>query len=307
MSDLKNLRNTGIVRIGPDNQAGVPATVVVVGVPRSGTSMAANALHDAGVFLGNEYEPGVFEDREVARALENDDMTSLNLLARNNDLMHGVWGFKRPKAYQQMEDVLQQLRAPRIVMVTRDPVAIAVRNNISILQDTIAAIEQAAKATLNIASIISTLSCPALIVSYEKAMAAPRDFCAALLAFLGIADEGGRLERMTAGVQNGPDAYLKATRILYDGEFSIAADGTIDGWIMCNSSAFPVIDLMHDGKRLQELAYGPKFKRPPAPEFAGGFFRTKHLAGKLPPGKAGEDVYAQARDTVFRLRRTPPP
>lgn len=307
MSDLGNLRNTGIVHIGADNLLGYPTTVVVVGVPRSGTSMVANALHDAGVFLGNEFEPGVYEDREVAKALEHDDMTSLNLLARNNDLQHGVWGFKRPKAYQQMEDVLRQLREPRIVMVTRDPVAIAVRNNISILQDTIAAIEQAAKATLNIASIISSLSCPALIVSYEKAMAAPGDFCTALLAFLGIADEGGRLERMTAGMQNGPDAYLKATRILYDGEFSIAADGTVDGWIMCNSSAFPVIDLMCGGKRLQELAHGPKFKRPPAPEFAGGFFRTKRLAGKVASGMAGEDIQAQVRDTVFHLRRTPAP
>lgn len=302
LSDSQDLRNSGLVRIGGCNQAGAPATVVIAGVPRSGTSMIARALHEAGVYLGEAFQPGVFEDRELADAVDAQDLEALRRIAARNDAVHPVWGFKRPKAYAGLPAILQQLRAPRAIVIMRDPVAIARRNNVSTYKDILASIKWAAKATYDVARMLEGMHFPALIVSYEKALADPQALCNAVLNFIGLDADAAALARMAASVRNGPEDYLTTTAIRYDGEIAIAADGRIEGWIMSNTSAFPPLDLVDGSEIVGELHYGPKFTRAATPAMLGSFHRTHRLTGLVDPARAGSHIRARARDTIFMLR-----
>lgn len=304
MNELLDLRNTGLFRMGTDNGPGGVATIAIAGVPRSGTSMIAAILHEAGVYLGGNFEPGVFEDRDIADAIEADDPARLREIAARNNAAHRIWGFKRPKSYARLNDVLAELRAPRVIITMRDPVAIAMRNSISTYKDTLDSIRFAAKSTLEVARMLEALNYPALVLSYEKAIANPEGTCAALLTFIGMPADAALVARMAARIQNAPAAYLKATLLRYDGEISISPDGAIAGWIMSNNSEFPPVDLVRGTDTVCGLELGPKITRPPSPGLEGGFYRSRSLSGRIAPVQVGSDLHAQVRGTVFRLRRT---
>ena len=66
---MQELRNRGfsVLRATAPTDT---ATIIVVGVARSGTSMVASALRAMGVFLGDQVHDSVYEDIEIAAALE---------------------------------------------------------------------------------------------------------------------------------------------------------------------------------------------------------------------------------------------
>ncbi|MDH4317299.1 MAG: hypothetical protein OEV64_02825, partial [Desulfobulbaceae bacterium] len=67
MRKLDGLKNTGyfVLNDRQKAQGDTPATFVVFGVPRSGTSVIAGVLHHLGVFMGEEAHPPVYEDQAI--------------------------------------------------------------------------------------------------------------------------------------------------------------------------------------------------------------------------------------------------
>jgi hypothetical protein len=106
------LTNPGVVCLNRPDQPSVQKTIIVVGIPRSGTSMVASALECMGVFMGQYIDQAVYEDIAIAHALESGDLPKLEGLIESRNRSHRVWGFKRPTAFKIMESFVQYFRNP---------------------------------------------------------------------------------------------------------------------------------------------------------------------------------------------------
>jgi hypothetical protein len=170
--------SSGIICLNPA-PAQTIATIIVSGVGRSGTSMAASALHDLGLYIGSDWLPGLYEDQPMRRALYHffhDERAGC--IARYNAL-NPKWGFKFPSLHRHMHPPeLGQFRAPRLIVMCRD--AVAVSNRAGVDPSKIL-IEQAA-----MMAFAQAVTFPVLLASYEKAMDSPEAFKAALASFVGI-------------------------------------------------------------------------------------------------------------------------
>jgi hypothetical protein len=98
-------------------------TVVIVGSPRAGTSIVGYTLRLAGYFLGSRVNAQNHEDQEIAAAFK-DNTQLLKVIAKRN-AMQERWGFKLPQASLKLEWLASHLRNPVIIVVYRNPLAIA--------------------------------------------------------------------------------------------------------------------------------------------------------------------------------------
>ncbi len=168
----------GILHLNPVT-APENATIIITGIGRSGTSMAAGALHDLGVWIGSDWRPGIFEDQPTRLALYHfwHDMRA-DVIARYNGILPR-WGFKFPSLHNHMHPPeLWQFRAPRMVVLWRDMMAVSARAGVD---PGVILAEQAA-----LWRFVQAVECPVLMVSYEKAMENPAAFVSALAAFSGV-------------------------------------------------------------------------------------------------------------------------
>jgi tetratricopeptide (TPR) repeat protein len=205
------LRNPGLFFLN-DAAATATATIIIVGVPRSGTSMVAAVLDSLGVFLGSRPDRAVFEDFELASAIEGDQAFLSELIAGHN-AAHRVWGFKRPLAFQNIADKLHCFRNPRLIVTFRDPLAIALRTAISTKAPLLASLETANTLMSEMIEFVQALTVPALMVSYEKALADPLRLVEGIVRFCGTPSTTDQIEQATSVVLNGPEIYLQASRV----------------------------------------------------------------------------------------------
>lgn len=211
--DVGQLKNYGVGIINESAAAGV-ATIIVVGAPRSGTSMVAAALDSLGVYLGDQADKAVFEDLQFANAIENSPSELPAIIAQYNDA-HNVWGFKRPMAFQSVENYLHLFREPRLVIPFRDPVAVAKREEISMVCDFRDQLRRVVELNLEIVTFIEKVSVPVLLVSYEKAIFESANFVTALADFCGLQPSGRAKSRAMDVIRNGPDLYLKMSQVRF--------------------------------------------------------------------------------------------
>ncbi|MFT4262129.1 MAG: hypothetical protein QM572_01985 [Nocardioides sp.] len=215
-SSLAALRNSGLVELrgssGPRWRDRDARTLIVVGVPRSGTTMVATALVRLGVPMG-ELNEDVYEDLETAAALEQGEVALLPLIERRNQA-HRVWGFKRPEAFTALDPArIGIFRRPRVLATFRDPVAIAERNRISVHQDFMAGLRRAVRETRRLVQWLGLLPCPVFVISYEKALGSPEELIDGLVSFCGLTPTAEQRAAAIDSVQNGTSAYLDASRI----------------------------------------------------------------------------------------------
>lgn len=211
--------NRGCLRFGGALTAG-PNTLIVCGVARSGTSMAAKLVEGLGIFLGERKDPVVLEDVEMAAALEKDD-GSLEHLIEQRNRAHQTWGFKRPSAYKYLLPLLPKFRNPAIVVTMRDLAAISARNVVAIGMDQREALEAALNESIGLLSFLRQLppKLPVLLMSYEKSLLYPGDAAKQVAEFLGI-DNPRLIARAKSAIQRENPAYWGSAR-----------KATIQGWV----------------------------------------------------------------------------
>lgn len=214
--------NTGI-RVW--NDAPLPgdgrATVAITGAGRAGTTMLARITAALGIEMGDALAPGTAEDKPIQLALKARDMTAfaervaeMNAMADRRadhraaegeadreagpkptpnpapNPARGLWAFKCPALRGQMAEALPLLRAPRLVTIFRDPVAVAERNLTRGRPDPDLtppmALDMAARTQAKFATRLAALDLPVLLVSYEKALARPEALVTALAGFCGV-------------------------------------------------------------------------------------------------------------------------
>ena len=246
--------NTGAIAIGGSPvsaTAGVPAerTLIVTGVARSGTSMVASVLREAGVFVGQFLREVVVEDAQILELLRTRNMPALRQLIGERNAAFPVWGFKLPNLHAHLRhDELALFRNPHLVLIYRDPVAVAVRGALSEHYNAIEAVAATCAAQDGLLHFMRRAGCPTLLLSYEKTLVTPQPVIDALLSFCGLAVPGDRRERLLGAVRPNRPEYLDIANSEFEGSVDGIRDGQLYGW--CRQ-----IDRM-DPQRVEVLANG---------------------------------------------------
>lgn len=255
MSEIAALQNPGYVYLNRSEPVS-EKTVIIVGVPRSGTSMVASALRGIGISLGDMLDGAVMEDRELASALEANDQSALASLIQRRNSRYPLWGFKRPDAFRRMEAVEECFRNIHYIVTFRDPLAIALRNNLSMREKFLPALQNAANSTADLLKFVTASNKPMLLVSYEKAVLDAGRLVDEVAEFLGVNLPPLERERVVRALPANRDAYLLKSRIVYEGRFDSVSTRRVRGWARGVGLTNPVpVLLFVDGVvRAQRLA-----------------------------------------------------
>ncbi len=226
--------NDGIFVLGRGTRPAVdtdPKTVIVSGLARSGTSMVARILAEAGVFLGEAKDEIVYEDHELARFLEKQDLVRLRRAIAARNLLYDLWGFKKPNIHDFINPKHRSFfRNPYYIFTFRDPVAIAKRNIVSELFEDTMSLGQVVKMQAVMVKFILRLRHPVLLISYEKALEAPAQCAESIAAFVGLTVDEDRKERMLASVEPNRREYLASARRSFEGSIDGIAADVLRGW-----------------------------------------------------------------------------
>jgi hypothetical protein len=249
--DTDALVNKGCIIIpGRHAEPGEERTFIVSGLGRGGTTMLASVLREAGLFIGERLEPISAEDVEIWAALKTRDRAWLERLIASRNAAHSRWGFKLPEipAYLTQAE-LGLFRNPHLILVIRDPVAVAVRGSIAEFFDPVAGLRESILAIRSILEFAGRAGCPTLLQSYEKTLIFPGAFVDALARFCGFAIDPPLRERLIETVRPNEERYRKGARRRFAGAIDLVADGVLHGWCAELGAREPVaIDLLVDGR-----------------------------------------------------------
>lgn len=232
--DAAPMLNDGLVLLHPSPPQ-EERTIIVSGLARSGTSMVAGMLHEAGLFVGDEIDSVVCEDREIGRTIGGTGLAAV-IAARNS--RHRVWGFKRPNLHVHGPRLISAFRNPWVVVTSRDPVTIGRRVTLSEhLRDELACIQTAATDTLALIAFAAALACPVLLISYEKALQDALGVTEALLAFCALEGDARAIAKT---VMPNRIEYLQSTERQFIGHIDGVSGGVVQGWAAESGSPDPV-------------------------------------------------------------------
>ncbi len=233
------LSNPGLCRLNASAADLEYKTVIVIGINRGGTSMAAAALHALGIEMGEAQAP-LYEDQPLNKLIDTRDRTGAAQIVAERDRKHAVWGFKHPSGAMLSSSWRRIFREPVYVVVFRDPLAVANRRAVSREKDLFREISVALNQYTAILSALRRCGRPALLVSYEKALLRPDDFAGQFAAFLGLEDA----ERIAAAgrlIRPSPDAYRSVARhrSAWSGYLDIVQPNHVAGWAFRTGVAEP--------------------------------------------------------------------
>ena len=297
--------NTGVIvrRLRPAISGG-PAgrTLIVTGIARSGTSMVASVLRQAGVFMGEFLREVVVEDAQMLELLRTRRMDALRRLIGERDAAHPVWGFKLPNLHAYLRhDELALFRNPHLILIFRDPVAVAVRSAMSEHYDMLEALAGATTAQDGLLHVVRRTDCPVLLLSYEKALITPHTVIESLLAFCGIAVPQQDRARLVAEVQPNRPEYLAIASSSFEGCIDGMIDGRLYGWCRQVDRLDAVqLDVLANGILLQSVL-ADRFRADLAD---GGMGNGCHgFVADLTPYRLSPDVIVRVRirDRILEL------
>lgn len=285
-----DLTNRGVIIRGPPGQSAADQqqrTIIVSGIGRSGTSMVASLLAALGLLSADDAYSLTMEDREFLHLFTFRDAEGLSAAIERRNRRSDSWAFKLPSIHGYMEpDGLRIFRNPRLVMVFRDPVAIAVRHAAAEHVDAAFSFFETTEGMRDMARFLHAADCPMLLVSYEKAVRYPDHLIAVLAEFCGLAIDPGQRERLRAIIRPDNPEYAANARRHYDGQIDGIIDGCLHGW--CRERDEP------NGVALELLVDGE-----PATSFRADLLRDDLRAAGI-----GDGVHAFAVD-LDNVRMTP--
>ena len=243
--DQGNLLNTGIIASAPyggrARREQAKRTFIVTGIARSGTSLIASLLKEAGVFMGAFLHNIVNEDAQILELLRRRDLNTLKVLIRDRNVEHIQWGFKVPNLHAYLKHTeLTMFRNPYLVVIYRDPVAVAVRNALSEHYSELDALVNSANAMHSMAQFARRAECPVLLLSYEKALSLPNTIIERILEFCGLSLDDAERARLLMQVQPNRPEYLAASTSNFEGRIDGVFNGELYGWCWQTGRLEPV-------------------------------------------------------------------
>ena len=257
--DQDTLLNTGVIATrlaGPRTRKDAgKRTLIVTGIARSGTSLVATLLKEAGVFMGEFLHDEVNEDAQVLELLRHRDTAVLKELIEARNVTHDRWGFKIPNLHVYLTTAeLAMFRNPRLIVIYRDPVAVAVRDALSEDYDELDAMVRTANAMYAMAQFAQRANCPTLLLSYEKALSLPNTVIQRVLDFCGIRLDEGARSRLLLNVQPNRAEYRAAATANYEGRIDGTLKGRLYGWCRQIDRLEPVrLEIYANDRRIETL------------------------------------------------------
>ena len=156
--------------------------------------MIANVVRSMGIHLGDDL-PVNLEDSHFnwdVLAKKNPDWTraqkiaSIKQVIHRRNAEHDVWGWKYPRTDAYFNDIFPEIVNPMLVCVFRDVIASTWRNVIRKRQPPVQSIRRALDLQSKNLGLIEKSGAPALLISYEKAIAEPLQLAASLNLFMGL-------------------------------------------------------------------------------------------------------------------------
>ena len=232
-----------------------PRTLILTGLSGSGASMLAQAVQAAGVFIGAAVDDVVQEDADIGAALVERNALALGTIITSRNVGHKVWAFKRRDLHLATSpQTIARFRNPQVVVMIRDIAAVAQRLVVSERLSAWAAVDAAMTNLQGQMAFLRQLTCPVMLISYEKAVMAPDAFVTGLAGFISGTVTAAQLQAMRLAVEPNRLAYGKAAQRRYDGVIDYVRDGILSGWARELGSAAPVeLTLMLDGKAMLRL------------------------------------------------------
>ena len=242
-------------------------TIVVTGIARSGTSLVASVLRAAGLHMGDFVHEVVNEDAQMLDIVRSRNLPLLRGVIKERNAEHPTWGFKIPDLHAHLRhDELQLFRNPHLIVIYRDPVAVAMRNALSEHTDQFQGVMAASGAMQAMSRFAEQAGCPILLLSYEKAVSVPALLIDSLLDFCGIAIGAAKRAALLDQVKpNNPD-YLAVASRHFLGRIDGFMDGALYGWCFEENRLEPVRLEVLANDRLVESVLADQYRA----DLAGG-------------------------------------
>ena len=191
--------------------------------------------------MGEFLHDVVHEDAQILEFLRSRDMHLLKRLIEQRNAKYDQWGFKVPNLHAFLQcSELALFRNPHMIVMYRDPVAIAVRNALSEHLVERATLLSATNAMDSLAHFVDRAQCPVLMLSYEKALSFPNIVIDAVLEFCGVKVEQDVRNRLFLHVQPNRAEYLAAATRHFAGYVDGILEGQLRGWCVQVGRVEPV-------------------------------------------------------------------
>lgn len=177
-----------VLRANPQPGQG---TVLVLGTPRGGTSVLAGICHMLGVPMGLNIDESNMEDREFAQVLASEDIRSASqAYFRRLRALGSLAGAKSPIVIDRLAEFYDTVPQPLLVVITRDVVATAQREETS-GNELRSSLDEVIRRKYAMLKFVDSVDAPLLVVSYERLIQDPADAIRLLAQFLlgSVADE----------------------------------------------------------------------------------------------------------------------
>jgi hypothetical protein len=242
MSVTEDQVNKGVIlRPGAARPAGTEKTFIVSGLGRGGTSLAASILFHAGIYMGHHLAEAVYEDLEFTEAFHARNRDLLMRLIASRNTTHRMWGFKTPHIHAVLgyQDI-GLFRNPHLIVIFRDPVAVAGRSALAEYLDPLTAMRECLDGLKNLVGFVDNTTAPALLLSYEKALLKPEHFIDAVTRFCGIALDQEQRQSLLKVVQPDAEVYIRTARRRFVGRVEHILDHVLHGWCWEVGSLLPI-------------------------------------------------------------------
>lgn len=186
--------NTGfrVLNFSAEEAKRTEFTIVVSGLGRSGTSMISKLLTAGGVNMGVAKVDVIHEDVGISNLIETDQIERFQAEVQRRNGLWSVWGFKRPLIVRKHELLSTTLRNPRYIIIFRDPLAVALRNTLSVGFTVAQGLEIYAQQMEIVRRFVVESDRPKLLLSYEKVLDNPQASISAIREFSRIPPEKER-------------------------------------------------------------------------------------------------------------------
>jgi hypothetical protein len=162
--------------------------------------------------MGSRSDGVVFEDTELASALESADWSKANSIICAYDAKFEVWGFKRPGALKYIDDLLPLLKNPYLLVLFRDPLATSLREKIAVNVDVLKKMGDVLAAHARMVELVRRVTCPILLLSAEKIRLYKEELVRSLVSFLALNSSEEQVQSAVAFVEGEPRRYLNEAR-----------------------------------------------------------------------------------------------
>jgi len=254
--------NTGVAVLNGDCAEMPNKTIIVLGIPRGGTSMVAGVLSKLGIFMGLQANLAPFyENGELAACFKGKDKAKAKKIIASYNGQHAIWGIKVLPTAWRFWLCQDWFREPVYVVVFRDVLAISNRWVISLNKSLLREMFIAIGLNFCLLLFLTFTKRPALIISYEKALLFPEGIVTGLCDFLGLSGSAPLREAIQFINPSPPSYVMRSTTDCqldadanYFGYLDHVDSTKVVGWALSISENNPInIELLINGQQKQVI------------------------------------------------------